>query len=283
MSKTSLKKRKLSFLKSVVIKLGTSVMTGRNGRISKTVLNRIVTQVASSIKQHNLRVVLVSSGSIGLGMEVLKLKRRPKDLVSLQACAAIGQGKLMRLYEEAFSKFGLHTGQVLLTRDEFDERKLYLNAYHTLNELLNRGVVPIINENDTVATQEIQLGDNDTLAAMTAKMLKADLTILLSDVDGFFLKDKTHVENVVGLREINKLKGHLFTNSRENTVGGMKTKLQAARSLMRSGQSLLIANGRDPKILDKIFTGQNVGTFFLGSKHMAAFRNGLSSKQLNKE
>jgi glutamate 5-kinase len=277
MSKTSLKKRQESSLKTVVIKLGTSIMTGRGGHISKAVLNRIVTSVATNIKQHNLRVVLVSSGSIGLGMEVLKLKRRPKDLASLQACAAVGQGKLMRLYEEAFSKFGLHTGQVLLTRDEFEERKLYLNAYHTLTELLNRGVVPIINENDTVATQEIQLGDNDTLAAMTAKMLQADLTILLSDVDGFFLKDKTRVENVIGLREVNKLKGHLFTNNREKTVGGMKTKLAAARTLMQSGQSLLIANGRDPKILTKVFAGENVGTFFLGSKRMSAFKNKIKA------
>lgn len=262
--------RNFSSLKTVVIKLGTSLMTDSGGRFMRPVLKRIVNQVSDIIEKHNLNVILVSSGAIGLGMEVLGLKRRPKDLAALQACAAVGQGKLMHLYEESFSKRGLHTGQVLLTRDEFHERGLYLNAHRTFKELMNRKIVPIVNENDTVAIQEIQFGDNDTLAALTSLLVKADLTILLSDVEGFFLSDKSRLECITGEHEIESLKGHLYTNKREQTVGGMSTKLNAAKMLMHSGLSLLIADGRDQKILSKILKGQNVGTLFLGSGRIIA-------------
>ncbi len=262
--------RNFSSLKTVVIKLGTSIMTNSKGRFSRPVLKRVVSQISEIIKSHGLHVIIVSSGSIALGMETLKLKQRPKDLAALQACAAIGQGKLMHLYEEAFSKKGYHTGQVLLTRDEFEERKLYLNAHRTLKELLNRGIIPIVNENDTVATQEIQFGDNDTLAALASLLVKADLTILLSDVEGFYLKNKTKVDCVTGEHEVEKLKGHLYTQARAHTVGGMGTKLNAAKMLLHSGLSLLIADGRDTRVLEKILAGKNVGTLFLGSGRIIA-------------
>jgi len=259
-----------SSFKTVIIKLGTSLMTDSQGRFSRAALKRIVFQISGIIRKHDLNAVIVSSGAIGLGMEVLGLKRRPKELSTLQACAAIGQGKLMHLYEETFSKKGYHTAQVLLTRDEFEERKLYLNAHRTLMELIGRRIIPIVNENDTIATQEIQLGDNDTLAALVSLCIKADLTILLSDVEGFFLEDRSRVDLITGLHEIEELKGHLYVRSREHTVGGMATKLNAAKMLLQSGLSLLIADGRDAKILEKILKGRNVGTLFLGSGRILA-------------
>jgi len=263
--------RNFSALKTVVIKLGTNVMTGSRGQFSNVVLKRLARQIAD-VKRGGLRVIVVSSGSIGLGMKVLGLKRRPKELAALQAAAAVGQGKLMHLYEAAFSRKGFHTAQVLLTRDEFTNRKLYVNAHRTLTELLARGVIPIINENDTIATQEIQLGDNDTLAALVGESLKADLTVLLSDVDGFFLKNGTRVDCITGESEVNELEGHLYRSKREHTRGGMATKLRAAKMLLHSGLSLLIANGKDPVILEKIFRGENVGTLFLGSGKLLASR-----------
>ena len=257
--------RDFSSLKVVVIKLGTSIMTGPDGLFSKAVLRRLIQQILQMARKKRLRVVIVSSGAIGLGMEVLGLKRRPRELAALQACAAVGQGKLMHIYEESFAKQGYHTAQILLTRDEFAEHKLYLNARRTLSELLNRGIIPIINENDTVATYEIQFGDNDTLAALVGQLIRAELTILLSDVEGFFLKDGSRVDCITSESEVEGLKSHLYTRKREHTVGGMTTKLNAAKILLHSGLSLLIADGRDGKILDKIITGQNVGTLFLGS------------------
>lgn len=252
-------------LKVLVIKLGTSIMTDAKNQFSHEALHRLILQILTVIKKRGLKVVIVSSGAIGLGMEVLGLKRRPKDLAALQACAAVGQGKLMRLYEEVFAKKGYHTAQVLLTRDEFAEHKLYQNVRRTLTELLGRGVVPIINENDTVATHEIQFGDNDTLAALVAQMIRAEMTILMSDVEGFFLKDGSRVDCIRSENEIEDLKGHLYTRKREHTVGGMSTKLRAAQIMLHSGLSLIIADGRNPEILEKILNGENVGTLFMGS------------------
>jgi glutamate 5-kinase len=257
--------RDLSSVKRVVVKLGTSIMTGPDGHFSHAVLRALIERMSEMISRQGIELIVVTSGAIGLGMEVLGLKKRPGEVSVLQACAAVGQGKLMSLYEGAFSKAGHHTAQVLLTRGEFGERKLYLNARRTLLELLKRRVIPIINENDTVATDEIRFGDNDTLAAMVAQMVRAELTILLSDVEGFFLKSGVRVECVRGERDIEELQKHLYTRNREHTVGGMATKLGAARIVTRLGLHLMIADGRDAEIFSKIWKGENVGTLFLGA------------------
>jgi len=173
-----------------VIKVGTSSLTTAEGHFSHAQLESIVSQVASLLHKR-IHVVVVSSGAIALGMDTMKRARRPNQLPDLQACAAIGQGKLMRAYETAFSARGLHAAQLLLTQDGLADRKRYVNAKNTVEAILRMGAVPIVNENDTVATDEIKFGDNDMLAVQVASLVDASLLIFLSDIDGFYLKDKT--------------------------------------------------------------------------------------------
>jgi glutamate 5-kinase len=185
-------------------------------------------------------VVLVSSGAIGCGMKTMGFKKRPQELKTLQACAAIGQGKLMKAYEDLFSEFGYHTGQVLLTRNGFQDRARCLNVRHTIQELVRLRAVPIINENDTVSTEEIRFGDNDTLSVCVAELIEADLLILLSDVDGVYAGGRAGdvISRVDQLSEVDELFQHVFNREKKVvTAGGMQTKLEVAKRAMRSGIS----------------------------------------------
>ena len=245
----------------IVLKAGTSILTSKQGVFSWKAIERLGNGILSLVCEKR-EAVLVSSGAIALGMQTLGLKNRPAELRKLQACAAIGQGKLMHAYEDFFSKKDLHTAQILLTRDGLEVRSRFLNAKRTLDELFSLGILPIVNENDTVATEEIAFGDNDLLSVWVANLVQADLLIILSDVDGFFLKDGSRIRVVEEWKQIEKLSPHLRDQKSERTVGGMKAKLEAARVAMQSGTSLLLVNGHEEGILEKVMDGQDVGTLF---------------------
>lgn len=254
--------RDLSHCQKIVIKVGTSLLTSTAGIFSHAKLEKLGHEISGLIRGGK-KVVLVSSGAIGLGMDVQDMKERPRSMAQLQACAAIGQGKLIHAYEKFFSKRNLHTAQILLTRDVLENRGRFLKARQTLDELLKMRVLPIINENDTVATDEIAFGDNDILSVHVAHLVHADLLIILSDVDGFFLKDGSRVRHVSSEEEIERdLVKHLKGKVNIKSVGGMKAKLAAARVSMRLSMPLLIVNGHEEGIIERALQGEDVGTFF---------------------
>ena len=260
----------------IVLKAGTSILTSPKGFFSSSAIARLGKEILPLFHSGH-EVVLVSSGAIACGMKTLSLKRRPKELKKLQACAAIGQGKLMHAYEEFFSPQGIHTAQILLTRDVLEERGRFLNAKRTLAELFSLGILPIVNENDTVATEEIAFGDNDLLSVGVAHLVQADLLILLSDVDGFYLEDGTRIRVVEEWRQLEKLSTHLRDQKKEVSVGGMKAKLEAARLAMQSGIPLLLVNGHEEKILEKVVAGEDVGTLFAaGERRRTARENWIA-------
>ncbi|HTL47488.1 MAG TPA: glutamate 5-kinase [Verrucomicrobiae bacterium] len=250
----------------IVIKAGTSILTGKDGSFAPENMARLGNEIVSLIEEGK-EVVLVSSGAIGLGMEIASFKKRPKEMAKLQACAAIGQGKLMHAYELFFSKRGIHTAQILLTRDGLEIRERFLRASDTVEELLKMKVLPIVNENDTIATDEIAFGDNDKLSVHVAHLVRADLLIILSDVDGFYLKDGSRVRRVNSRGEIqNELVKHLKDTKKEKTVGGMAAKLKAASTAMELGIPLLIVNGHEKAVLSRALDGDDVGTLFMPAK-----------------
>lgn len=269
-------RERLRAVRRIVLKAGTSILTSQTGTFSPRSIARLGKEILPLL--HSGReVVLVSSGAIASGMKTLGLKHRPRELKKLQACAAIGQGKLMHAYEEFFSKQGIHTAQILLTRDVLEERGRFLNAKRTLAELFSLGVLPIVNENDTVATEEIAFGDNDLLSVGVAHLVQADLLILLSDVDGFYLEDGSRIRIVEEWRQLEKLSAHLRDQKKEVSVGGMKAKLEAARLAMQSGIPLLLVNGHEEKILEKVVGGEDVGTLFAaGPKRRTARENWIA-------
>ncbi|MBI4394980.1 MAG: glutamate 5-kinase [Candidatus Omnitrophica bacterium] len=255
-------RHELKRAKRWVIKVGTSSLTTNEGHFSLTQLEHIVLQVISLLKE-GIQVVLVSSGAIALGMDTFKKTKRPSSLPELQACAAIGQGKLMRAYEALFLNAGFHAAQILLTRDEIQVRERFVNAKNTIETLIEMGAVPIVNENDTVATEEIRFGDNDILAAHVASMIGASLLIFLSDIDGLYLKDKTLIRQIHSPEELTEYTAHIYPKRSEKTAGGMKAKLEAARMAMRSGIPIVLANGRDERVVERILKGEEVGSLFV--------------------
>lgn len=260
----------------IVLKAGTSILTSKKGLFLKSAIAGLGKGILSLLREKR-EVALVSSGAIALGMETLHLKHRPTELKRLQASAAIGQGKLMHAYEEFFSKQGTHTAQILLTRDALEVRSRLLNARRTLEELFSLGILPIVNENDTIATEEITFGDNDLLSVWVASLVHADLLIVLSDVDGFYLEDGSRIRVVEEWKQIEKLFPHLRDEKKARTVGGMRAKLEAARLAMQSGIPLLLVNGHEEDILQKVMAGEDVGTFFAaGEKKWTARENWIA-------
>lgn len=237
-----------------VVKIGASVLTDDAGRLLPDRLGRLVQQIASSAAER--QPLIVSSGAIACGMARLGLVSRPKALAQLQACAAVGQGELMHLYTRAFAHRGLLTAQVLLTQEDLSSRTRFRNAKQTILTLLHRRVVPIVNENDTVAVEEITFGDNDRLAALVASAVDAQLLVVLSDVDGV-LQDGRPLERL-DLRAQGAVRDH--GGRRQTTKGGMRSKLEAARIAGHSGIPMVIANGTRPGILTDLLAGESVGT-----------------------
>ena len=247
----------------MVIKVGTSILT-RHGRFDKNRLGELAGQISIFLKK-NIRVSIVSSGAIGAGMVILKETKRPKTMEGLQAAAAVGQRYLMQCWEEALSKSGFSTAQVLLTWEDLAHKNRFINAKNTLKEIQRRGLVPIINENDTVATDEIRFGDNDKLSAFIAILLQADVLTILSDTDGLYARSKRGDGKRIQIVE--KISDSVFAHIRDRknnfSVGGMQSKLNAVLMSVNSGIPVFLASGRDRQVLSRLFSGEDVGTFFL--------------------
>ena len=246
----------------VVVKVGTYLLTGRDTPLDRDRIREIARQVCV-LKRQGREVVLVSSGAIGAGVLELGLKRRPRDLPGLQAAAAVGQSSLMRFYHDYFIAEGYPVGQILLSREDLHHRSRHLNVRHTIRQLLARGVIPIINENDSVAVEAIKFGDNDLLAALVTSLIEAGVLVLLTDVDGLLRGGESGPEL---LEEVDRITPEIMelvgSDSKELSRGGMKSKLEAAGIVTRSGGAVVIANGRSPEVLPELFSGKKIGTFF---------------------
>jgi len=266
-----------------VVKIGSALLTRDGQGLDREMLTPWVEQIVTR-RVGGDEVVLVSSGAVAEGMARMGWKRRPKALHELQAAAAIGQMGLVRAYEDCFKTRGLHTAQVLLTRDDLANRARYLNARSTLRTLLRLGVIPIINENDTVATDELRFGDNDTLAALVANLIEGDLLILLTDQDGIFDCDPRKNPNAclidqarVDDPQLDAVAGGSVTGL---GTGGMATKVRAARLAARSGTPTVIAPGRGDRVLTRIGRGERVGTLLIPVQEAQAARKQWLAGQL---
>jgi glutamate 5-kinase len=251
-------------VKRVVVKVGSRLLSGEDGVVDQALISRIVDQI-SVLKGEGIEVLLVTSGAIAAGRQELGMKTRPRSLPGLQAAAAVGQAILMHVYHEYFKKAGYCVGQILLTRDGLHHRDRHLNVRHTLQALLAEGVIPIINENDTVSVDEIKFGDNDRLAALVANLIRADLLILLTDVDGLLtspgpdrMREVIHQVDFI-TPEIN---GLIEDTANEHSRGGMRSKIEAAEIVTRAGGRVIIAGGARANVLTEIMEGKEVGTYF---------------------
>jgi glutamate 5-kinase len=249
----------------IVIKIGTRLVTRANGKLSIAYIERLVRELAD-LRNQGHEIILVSSGAVGAGMGRLNLTKRPNAVRKKQACAAVGQGLLIHIYEKLFSEYGQVVAQILLTRGDLVNRRRYINACNTLVTLLDWGVIPIINENDTVSVQEIKFGDNDRLSALVAGLCDANLLIILTDIDGLY-KTNPHIDpQAAMIREVRQItaeiKGYAGNSREELATGGMITKLQAAEIAVNSGIGMIIANGKDPAVLNRIICGEKIGTYF---------------------
>ncbi len=248
----------------LVVKLGTGVLTDSRKQPDPAQLEQLVAQVAEQRKAGR-EIVLVTSGAVGAGMGVLGYDKRPAELAELQACAAVGQTRLMAVYEKLFAQHGLNVAQVLLTHEDLEHHERHLNARNTLVTLLGRGVVPIINENDAISFTEIKFGDNDKLSALVASLLPADLLVILTTVDGVIENFGQANPRTISVIEtiddaLEKMAGG--TDS-ATAVGGMASKIQAAKIVVRSGIPLVIASGRNPQLLARVVAGEDEGTLFV--------------------
>jgi len=248
----------------VVVKLGTGVLTDSRKQPDPQQMEQLVTQVAEQ-RRAGREVVLVTSGAVGAGMGVLGYDQRPTELAELQACAAVGQSRLMALYEQLFARHGLHVAQVLLTHEDLEHHERHLNARNTLVTLLSRGVVPVINENDAVSFTEIKFGDNDRLSALVAALLPADLLVILTTVDGVIENfGRPNPRTIATVERIDGMLESLAGGTTSPTAtGGMRSKIQAARIVMRSGIPLVIASGRKKNVLARVLAGETEGTLFV--------------------
>lgn len=258
-----------------VVKIGSALLTRDGQGLERGMLTPWVEQMAAH-RAAGREIVLVSSGAVAEGMARMRWRARPKTLHELQAAAAIGQMGLIRAYEDCFQAHGLHTAQVLLTRDDLASRARYLNARSTLRTLLKLGVVPVINENDTVATDELRFGDNDTLAALVANLIEADLLILLTDQDGLFDQDpRRHPDaRLISATRVNDPQLDVVAGGSVTGfgTGGMVTKVRAARLAARSGTPTIIAPGRGEAVLSRIGLGEPVGTLLIPCQEPQAAR-----------
>ena len=257
--------------KRVVIKVGTSSLVHKEtGYLNLAKLEKLV-RVLTDIKNRGIDVVLVSSGAIGVGRKVLGIQGKPSGVAQKQACAAVGQGQLMMIYQKLFAEYSQTSAQVLMTKTTILKTLNRTNAQNTFEELLQMGVIPIVNENDTVSTEEIEFGDNDNLSAVVAVLVHADLLILLSDIDGLYTDDPNKNEQatlISFVTEIDEKLQHMAKGvSSDFGTGGMATKIAAARIANDSGADMIIANGEEFGILNKIMAGEEVGTLFLAHKN----------------
>jgi glutamate 5-kinase len=260
---------------TVVIKIGTNLLADKTRGIDTGRLEAIARSV-SAIRAEGRNVAIVSSGAIGAGVAALGMKERPRTIPEKQATAAIGQPLLMEAYENAFRKQNLQIAQLLLTKDDFANRSRYVNARNTFSALFGKGVVPVVNENDTVAVEEIKLGDNDNLSAMVATLVEAAILIILSDVDGLYTADPSRDPNAEPVRVVEKITPQIERYARrtgsELSTGGMATKIQAAKRCVGSGIAVVITNGTKTGAIEGVFNGEIAGTVFLPSARKLSMR-----------
>ena len=251
----------------IVVKIGTSTLAYATGQLNIRRVEELC-KTMSDIRNAGHELILVSSGAIGMGVGKLGLRTRPRDIPTKQAAAAVGQCELMYVYDKLFSEYHHTVAQLLITADNLSNETRHANFTNTLNRLLELGAVPVINENDTVATDEIVIGDNDTLAAMVAESVKANLLVLLSDIDGLYTADP-HADPTARLLPVvhrvdDGIRALAGVSSTDQGTGGMVTKLRAAEICLNCGCEMVIANGREPRLLYDIVEGKPVGTRFVG-------------------
>ncbi len=253
----------------IVVKVGTSTLAHETGCLNIRHVEELC-KVLSDLKNAGEEIILVSSGAIGMGVGKLSLGARPQDMETKQAAAAVGQCELMYTYDKLFSEYNHTVAQLLITAPDMEDSRRHTNFNNTINRLLSLNVLPIINENDTVATEEISVGDNDTLSAIVACSCKADLLILLSDIDGLYTSDPHTDKNAVLIEEVREITPEIIAlaggKGSDLGTGGMETKIRAAQLCNEDGIDMIIANGSSPALLYDILEGKNIGTKFIGRK-----------------
>lgn len=271
-----MERKKIAEAKRIVVKVGTSTITYPNGKINYEKIEKMA-RILTDSQNQGREMILVSSGAGAAGVGRMGLEAKPKTIPGKQACAAVGQGILMHIYERIFGEYGQVVAQVLLTKNDMVNRHSYANARNALQEMISWGVIPIINENDVVAIDEFKIGDNDNLSALVASLADADLDILLSDIDGLYTANpKTHPDAklVSVVEEVTpEIEATAGGAGSRNATGGMLTKLQAAKNAMSAGIALIIANGEHLEILRNILRGEPVGTLFVPKESHLRFRN----------
>lgn len=259
--------RNLQHVNNVIIKIGSSSLCNDEGVLNKEKILKLISQIAT-IKRRGIKVTIVSSGAINAGMQALKLEKRPTDIAKKQALAAIGQAHLMQIYEDLFGLFELKCAQILLNHDDFDDRKRLMNLHHAMQSIIDYDVIPIINENDTLAVEEIKVGDNDTLASLLLPIVDAQMLVLVSDIDGLY-DDNPHtnkeaklISHVEGITS--EILGYAKDASSSVGTGGMITKIRAAQIVNEYGCDMAIVNGNQEHVLIDLLDGKDVGTYFDG-------------------
>ncbi len=252
----------------VVVKVGSSTLTHETGHLNLRRIEELV-KVLSDLKNTGKEIVLVSSGAVSAGIAKLGLDHRPKNTDEKQATAAVGQSELMKIYSRFFSDYGITVGQILMTRDVFENEEGRAHAENTIDALLKMGCVPIVNENDSVATEELNFGGNDFLSAYVALVCRADILLNLSDIDGLYDSDprtNPDAKFIERVENINDVIAHAGGNGTERGTGGMLAKLKAARLVTEDGIPMFIMNGHEPSILYDLLDGKHVGTYFTAKK-----------------
>lgn len=255
----------LSDAQRVVVKVGTSTLTHATGLLNIRLVEQLV-RVLSDLKNAGKEIILVTSGAIGVGAGKLGMRKRPSDMPTKQACAALGQSELMYVYDKCFSEYNHNVAQVLLTRDIIEDARRKENVTNTLSRLLSLSVIPVINENDTVSTEEIEFGDNDTLSAIVSSIVQADLLIILTDIDGLYDSDPHENPAAKRIPHVRLLDSAILaaagSKGSEFGTGGMAAKLHAAQICMDQNIPMIIMNGSRPAMIYDLLDGENIGTLF---------------------
>lgn len=263
-----------------VVKVGSALLTNDGQGLDIAVITRLAQQIAQ-LRESGVQVVLVSSGSVAAGVSQLGMPTRPERMDYLQAAAAVGQASLVRQYEDAFRPLNINIAQVLLTHADIANRTRYLNARNTLNRLLSLDVLAVVNENDTVATEEIAFGDNDSLGALVANMIEADLMVILTDQNGLYTADPRQHPEAELLSQVDAQDPSLSAMASGGTGigrGGMLTKLSAAQTASRSGANSIIANGREPQVLPRLFAGEELGTLLTARQRLTSRKQWMAGQ-----
>lgn len=260
-------REELKNVKRIVIKVGTSTIAHDNGLINIDQMENLARKL-SNLKNQGYEVVLVSSGAIGVGAQRMRLKERPKDIKEKQAAAAVGQVVLMNMYQKFFQEYNYQVAQILVTKQVETDKYMKYNASNTFKELLSYGIIPVVNENDTISTDEIIFGDNDTLSAVVARLIQADLLILLSDIEGLYSDDPRIDANAKLMSRVDVIDKAIESIAKDSSTkqgtGGMITKIKAAKYATSRGIHVVLANGQNISNVDEILKQKNIGTFFVG-------------------